>query len=193
MRSRAGTMPIGLFGLAVTSGRIHPCSVRRRPEAQPEAQSEASHDDEVEASTPAFKPEGKTRDDRTLLSHSVFLDPPNDEARAWAIDLALRCPAVRLVIADGRRLEMSVTRRLQLAAESRDDAMALIARPASERRMLSAAATRWSVAPSETRGAETRGAETRGAGTGRPTWTLALERDKTRGVNRKPICRGALG
>lgn len=80
----------------------------------------------------------------TLLSRSIFIDTPDDASRLWAIDLALRNPAVNAVIADGSHLRMAESRRLQLAAE-RGRALALLARPAWEAAELSAAATRWRV------------------------------------------------
>jgi hypothetical protein len=79
-----------------------------------------------------------------LISQSIFLDLPDDASRLWAIDLALRNPAVNVVISDGSRFRMAESRRLQLAAE-RGRTLALIARPSWEAAELSAAATRWRV------------------------------------------------
>ncbi len=79
-----------------------------------------------------------------LLRRSIFVDPPDDASRLWAIDLAARCPAAALVIADGRRLDMAATRRLQLAAEA-GSVPVLCARPPEEIKRLSAASTRWQV------------------------------------------------
>ena len=89
-------------------------------------------------------------DGRRLLRQSIFADPPDAAARRWAIDLALRSPAVTAVVADGSGLDMAATRRLQLAAES-GRALALLARPPHELSKLSAAATRWVVAGEATR------------------------------------------
>ena len=102
-----------------------------------------------------------------LLRQSIFVDPPDAASRLWAVELALRCPSVNAVVADGRGLAMAETRRIQLAARSRalrprvssgggggsGTALApltLVARPSWERRELSAAAFRWrvSTAPS---------------------------------------------
>ena len=84
-----------------------------------------------------------------LLKASLFLNPPDRSARLWAIDLALRSPAVALVIADGSGLDMAATRRLQLAAEAGlrggGGGIAIFARPPHEERQLSAASTRWRV------------------------------------------------
>lgn len=88
---------------------------------------------------------GLSPDDRgVLLQRSIFIDPPDDMSRLWAIDLAARCPAVAAVVADGSRLDMAATRRLQLAAES-GSALVLCARPPGEITRLSAATTRWRV------------------------------------------------
>lgn len=89
-------------------------------------------------------PAQDTCDDEALLARSIFVDPPDDRARLWAIDLCLRAPSVAVVVADGRGLSMAASRRLQLAAEA-GNTLALLARPAAERRTLSAAATRWHV------------------------------------------------
>lgn len=92
--------------------------------------------------------------DRSLLSRSFFVDPPDEASRSWAIDRALRCPSVSVVIADGSRLTMATSRRFQLAAEAAREraALALIVRPPWEETELSVAATRWRVRriPSET-------------------------------------------
>lgn len=85
-------------------------------------------------------------DDRALLARSLLIDPPDDAARMWAIDLSLRSSAVALVAADGARLDMAATRRLQLAAEA-GRSLLLLARPHHEINELSAAATRWVVRP----------------------------------------------
>jgi hypothetical protein len=89
--------------------------------------------------------QGLSPDDRgVLLRQSIFIDPPDDMSRLWAIDLAARCPAVAAVVADGSRLNMAATRRLQLAAEA-GSALVLCARPPGEIDHLSAATTRWRV------------------------------------------------
>lgn len=115
---------------------------------------------------------GPTPRDHALLRRSIFIDPPDDAARLWAIELALRSPAAIAVIADGSRLNMSASRRLQLAAKAAG-ALALIARPPAELRQLSAAATRWLVRrePSESSG---------------PRWSVELLRCKG-GVEREGI------
>jgi hypothetical protein len=87
-------------------------------------------------------PEFKIQD--SLLPRSIFIDPPDDASRVWAIDLALRSSAADVVIADGSKLKMAESRRLQLAA-ARGRALGLLARPSWEGAELSAAATRWRV------------------------------------------------
>lgn len=82
--------------------------------------------------------------DHRLLAASLFVDPPDDAARLWAIDVSLRSRAVSAVVADGSRLTLACTRRLQLAAEA-SPALALLARPPGEASQRSAATTRWLV------------------------------------------------
>ncbi len=81
---------------------------------------------------------------RALLEHSIFVDPPDEAGRLWAIDAALRCPSVVAVVADGSRLDLTATRRLQLAARA-GATLGLVARPPREASELSAATTRWRV------------------------------------------------
>jgi protein ImuA len=77
---------------------------------------------------------------------AVFVDPSGDAERLWAIDQALRCRGVACVIADGSRLEMAASRRLQLAARE-GGTLGLLARPLGELGELSAARTRWRAQP----------------------------------------------
>jgi hypothetical protein len=92
------------------------------------------------------------RADRHLLRRSIFIDPPDEGSRLWAIDLAARCPSLAAVVADGSGLDMAATRRLQLAAEA-GSTLVLCTRPPRELDRLSAAAVRWLVrsAPSTDR------------------------------------------
>ena len=83
-------------------------------------------------------------DRNVLLARSIFIDPPDEMSRLWAIDLAARCPATAVVVTDGSGLNLAATRRLQLAAES-GSARVLCARPPREMNHLSAATTRWLV------------------------------------------------
>lgn len=76
---------------------------------------------------------GSGDDPRLLLERSLFIDADEPNSRVWAIDLALRCPAVATVIADGSGMSMSHSRRLQLAAQSNGRwGIGLLARPPSE-------------------------------------------------------------
>ncbi len=83
-----------------------------------------------------------------LLASSLFVDPPDDAVRLWAIDLALRCKALAAVVADARGLTMAASRRLQLAAEKTSKnggPLVLLARPPADRATPSVAGTRWLV------------------------------------------------
>lgn len=90
---------------------------------------------------------------RGFLERSIFVDDTDAATRLWAIDLALRSPAVAAVVADGRGLDMSASRRLQLAAGANPRAaLGLLARPMRDLNELSAAATRWVTRPLPTTG-----------------------------------------
>lgn len=120
----------------------------------------------------AFDPRGKADD--TLLRRSLFLDPPDDGTRHWAIDLALKCEAIACVVADGRGLDMAGSRRLQLAAKE-GRALALMARPEREIKVHSAAATRWRVQPTP-------------SPTKHPRWRVELLRRK----GLRPLVQGSV-
>ena len=109
--------------------------------------------------------EGK---DRRLLERSIFVSPRDPAARLWAIDLALRSPAVGVVVADGSQLPMAATRRIHLVAKA-NHTLVLAARPPWERAELSAAESRWLVRwrPSS-----------EVAGPARPRWSVELLRCK---------------
>jgi hypothetical protein len=83
---------------------------------------------------------------RALLQRSIFVDPPDNASRLWAIDQAFRSRAVAVAIADGTGVNMQHSRRLQLAAEA-GGSLCLLARPVKELDVLSASATRWLVRP----------------------------------------------
>lgn len=125
-----------------------------------------------------------------LLARSVFVDPLTHDERVWAIDVALRAGvgrgdgvagAVAAVIADGARLTMAESRRLQLAAGGGGGGggaggagvermevggvLGVLIRPSWEQRELSAAKTRWRVSPIRSDTAE-------------PRWTVELLRCK---------------
>jgi hypothetical protein len=102
--------------------------------------------------------------DRSLLEQSVFVDARSRDERVWAIDLALRCGAVAVVVADGSGLTMAESRRLQLGAAA-GGTMGLITRPERDVSQLSAARTRWRVVPTR-------------SGTNEPRWVVELLRWK---------------
>lgn len=111
--------------------------------------------------------------DRELLDRSIFVDAASIDERVWAIDLALRCPAVAAVVADASGLGLAATRRLQLAAAD-GGGIGLLARPSAERGAISAARTRWAVRATRS--------ESEG-----PAWSVELLRCK--GV--RPVGEGA--
>lgn len=84
--------------------------------------------------------------DRALLDRSLFIDPRTRDERVWALEQAARSDGIALVVADGSRLKMPESRRLQLAAQDRGRVV-LLARPEHELAELSAARTRWLVRP----------------------------------------------
>lgn len=88
-----------------------------------------------------------------LHRRCLFLDPASRQDRVWAIDLAVRSPAVAAVVADGSGVTMAESRRVQLAASS-GGACALLVRPPWEVGELSTARTRWSVSPQRSAGNE---------------------------------------
>lgn len=102
--------------------------------------------------------------DCSMLEYSILVDPPDDASRLWVIDLALRCRAVAAVIADGSRLDIAASRRLQLAAEA-GRTLGLLARPSFELDTLSTSTTRWLIQPMLTP-------------TVNPRWTVQLLRRK---------------
>jgi hypothetical protein len=88
------------------------------------------------------------------LANALFLDPISDAEKFWALGQALRCPSVTAIIADGSHLTPTISRRLQLAAESLGHVertgggpLAFLARPTNEKDQPSWAASRWNVQP----------------------------------------------
>jgi hypothetical protein len=67
------------------------------------------------------------------LADMILLRPANARDEAWALDQAIRSPAVAAVLAWPTRLDGRAFRRLQLAAES-SGAIGILVRPASARR-----------------------------------------------------------
>jgi len=99
-----------------------------------------------------------------LIDNALFVDARAAAERVWAADLAARCRAVAVVVADGSGLDMAASRRLQLAAAAGRVAV-LLARPTRELKAPTAAGARWRVTPRPTAG-------------DRPAWTLELLRCK---------------
>jgi hypothetical protein len=93
--------------------------------------------------------------DTSLLDCSLFIDVPPEPSvrhrprshgRLWAIEQAIRCEGVSVIVADASGLDMAASRRLQLAAAARSSPqLILLARPPWEAATLSAAITRWIV------------------------------------------------
>ncbi|MCH7790841.1 MAG: hypothetical protein IID31_00980 [Planctomycetes bacterium] len=109
-----------------------------------------------------------------LLGRSIFLEPRDRASRLWAIELCLRSGAIGVVVADGARLGMAESRRVQLAAEAGlargGGGIGLLARPAWECGAISAAATRWMVRREITPGSASSHSPPR------PRWSIELSR-----------------
>lgn len=80
----------------------------------------------------------------SLLERSIFVDADRPSDRVWAIDLALRCRSIGVIVADGSGFDMATTRRIQLLAKTHHR-LGFLARPPWEVHQLSAAQTRWLV------------------------------------------------
>ncbi len=85
-----------------------------------------------------------------VLARSVFIDAPRVNERLWACETLLRCGAPIVVVLDGSGMDLTMTRRVQLAANNGAGGaggLALSLRPARELQTPSAAATRWLITP----------------------------------------------
>jgi len=91
---------------------------------------------------PGFR-RGDANDPR-LLRRTLFVSARDGPTRQWAADAALRCRAVRAVVAGGGGFDRAATRRLHLLARSQEKWIWLI-RPPAEQGTLSAAPTRWAI------------------------------------------------
>lgn len=125
--------------------------------------------------------------DQRLLEASfhVAVSRRDVAERLWAIEQAVSCPGVAMVVADGRDLAMPAMRRLQLAAIAAAEdssgahvraglsgptgALLLVVRPPGEAAVRSATATRWRVDAACCRGFIEE-----------PTWTVGLLRARGR-------------
>jgi protein ImuA len=83
---------------------------------------------------------------KTLLPHCLFIDPPNEKLKLWAIELALRSPAVAAVVADCKRMRFSTSRKFALAAR-KSGALGLLIRDKKALSAPSAAFSRWHIEP----------------------------------------------
>ena len=112
--------------------------------------------------------------DRRLLDRCIFVRAQNMAERLWATELALRCRAVGAVIVDASQFSMPATRRIQLLARTHG-CVVLAARPAHERKELSAAHSRWLVQWAMSQGAFAM-----------PRWRVELLRCKGTRVEDRP-------
>ncbi|MEZ6210312.1 MAG: hypothetical protein R3B46_03575 [Phycisphaerales bacterium] len=94
---------------------------------------------------------------------SVFVDASRAAERLWAGEVVLRSGTDTVVVLDGSGMDLTMTRRLQLAARGRG--IALLLRPGHELNTPSAASTRWRVSPMATSGTH-------------PRWSVELVRCK---------------
>ncbi|MFN5061875.1 MAG: ImuA family protein [Pseudomonadota bacterium] len=78
----------------------------------------------------------------SFFSRSIFIDPPNDSATLWAIDRALRCPAVDLIVAACPSISRATSQRLSLAAQN-NNSTAILLRPYKDRSIPSCSSSRW--------------------------------------------------
>lgn len=120
--------------------------------------------------------------DRRRLERCIFVEADRPADRLWAIDLALRCAAVGVVVADGSGFDMAATRRIQLVAKSHDTPV-LLARPPWEVPELSAAQTRWFV-----RWSANRESVAEEGKLPNPRWSVALLRCKGMPPQLRPDC-----
>jgi hypothetical protein len=80
------------------------------------------------------------------LANIILLRPTNPRDESWALDQALRSPAISAVLAWPHRLDGCAFRRLQLAAES-SGTIGVLVRPASARKEPTWADVRLQVGP----------------------------------------------
>lgn len=90
-----------------------------------------------------------------------------DADTLWAMEEALRCRRLSAVLGEAGALDLTASRRLQLAAES-SGVTGVLLQLGPRRSAASAAVTRWRVAPAPSEPEE--------PGVGDPRWSVALER-----------------
>jgi len=81
-----------------------------------------------------------------LRAHAYFLNPQSEKQYLWALDAALRSPAVRAVITHHERLPFTLSQRFALTARS-SGVIGIFTRPARLLGTPSAAPFRWQVSP----------------------------------------------
>ncbi len=90
-----------------------------------------------------------------------------DADALWAMEEALRCKRLSAVLGEVGALDLTASRRLQLAAES-SGVTGVLLQTGPRRSAASAAVTRWRIAPAPSEPLE--------PGVGDPRWSVALER-----------------
>jgi protein ImuA len=117
------------------------------------------------------------------LSRLILLRPANQQDALWALDQALRCPAVGAVWTACDRLDVRALRRLQLAAET-GGTLGLLFRPDRLRGQPTWADVQWHIRPVR-RVHEMhlrRGRKVHCASLMHPTWQLHVELLRCRGA-----------
>ena len=104
----------------------------------------------------------------SMLTHSLFVDPPSDKLTLWAIETALQSSSVSLVVAACPTISRTTSQRLAHTAKQ-GDTTALLLRQPKDITKASYAHSRWEVTPYRTSN------ET-------PHWTLCLQRMKGSGL-----------
>jgi len=112
------------------------------------------------------------------LNSCLFIDPPSERLALWAIETALRSPAVKLVIADLPCASLTATRRLALAAKA-SGATAILLRKQETFSSPSAATSRWEISPfpsdSEAPAWKLSLTRLKGGSLGNASWLITLE------------------
>jgi len=78
--------------------------------------------------------------------HFIFIDLQKEREVLWAVDEALKCPAVAAVVAEVREMDFVTSRRLQLAVE-RSGTTGFILRSGIRNLNATAATARWKISP----------------------------------------------
>jgi protein ImuA len=127
--------------------------------------------------------------------HGLGLDPtklllvetPQDAECLWVLEEAARSGAVSLVIGEIDKLDLTASRRLQLAAEEKNCTILLLRRSrlaanGEKHRLPSAAASRWLITPLPSRPLSNRSLpnhpDNERPGLGHPCWRLHLWRQR---------------